>query len=301
MWLIRKNYPMRGLNPEHLAAFSAVVELGSFRAAAERLNLTQPAVSLRVRQLERRLGLTLLERLGKGVQPTAAGRQLLPHIQRIDAAIAAALDAIGSYGRGIAGRVRLGTGATACIYLLPALLRQLRHRFPALEILVRTGNTPDILKDLEDNRLDVALVTLPVRGRAFAAEALVEDEIVAVFPPEPPVPGAVTPAALAALPVLLYEPGGSTRRIIDAWFHRAGVSLRPIMELGSVEALKQLIAAGLGCGLLPRLAVADAEGLVVRALAPSLHRRIGLVMRRDKIPDRALREVVAALRGLAAR
>lgn len=301
MRLIRKIYLMRGLNPDHLAAFAAVVELGSFRAAAERLNLTQPAVSLRVRQLERRLGLALLERLGKGAQPTPAGRQLLPHIQRIDAAIAAALDAVGSYGRGVAGQVRLGTGATACIYLLPALLRQLRRRFPALEILVRTGNTPDILKDLEGNTLDVALVTLPVRGRAFAAEALIEDEIVAVFPPEPPAPGAVTPAALAALPVLLYEPGGSTRRIIDAWFHRAGVSLRPIMELGSVEALKQLIAAGLGCGLLPRLAVADAEELVVRPLAPALHRRIGLVMRRDKIPDRALREVIAALRGLAAR
>lgn len=292
---------MRALSPDHLAAFAAVVELGSFRAAAERLNLTQPAVSLRVRQLERRLGLSLLERLGKGAQPTAAGRQLLPHIHRIDAAIAAALDAVGDYARGIAGRVRLGTGATACIYLLPALLRDLRRRFPALEILVRTGNTPDILKDLEENALDVALVTLPVRGRAFAAEALVEDEIVAVFPPEPPAPGAITPAALAALPVLLYEPGGSTRRIIDAWFHRAGVSLRPVMELGSVEALKQLIAAGLGCGLLPRLAVAEAEGLAVRPLAPALHRRIGLVMRRDKIPDRALREVVAALRGLAAR
>ncbi|MGH7110222.1 MAG: LysR family transcriptional regulator [Stellaceae bacterium] len=292
---------MRALSPDHLAAFAAVVELGSFRAAAERLNLTQPAVSLRVRQLERRLGLSLLERLGKGAQPTAAGRQLLPHIHRIDAAIAAALDAVGDYARRIAGRVRLGTGATACIYLLPALLRDLRRRFPALEILVRTGNTPDILKDLEENALDVALVTLPVRGRAFAAEALVEDEIVAVFPPEPPASGAITPAALAALPVLLYEPGGSTRRIIDAWFHRAGVSLRPVMELGSVEALKQLIAAGLGCGLLPRLAVAEAEGLAVRPLAPALHRRIGLIMRRDKIPDRALREVVAALRGLAAR
>jgi DNA-binding transcriptional LysR family regulator len=299
---------MRALDLDHLETFAAVVELGSFRAAATRLNLTQPAVSLRVRQLERRLGLALLERVGRRVQPTTAGRQLLPHIRQIDAAVAAALDAVGDYAREVAGRVRLGTGATACIYLLPPLLRELRRRFPALEIVVRTGNTPDILQDLEDNALDVAFVTLPARGRAFAAEALVEDEIVAVLPHEPHVPRAITPAALAALPVLLYEPGGSTRRIIDEWFHKAGVSPRPIMELGSVEALKQLIAAGLGCGLLPRLAVAspaprdqrsrgdpEKEGLVVRPLVPALYRRLGLVLRRDKVQDRALREVVTGL------
>ncbi|HJU17924.1 MAG TPA: LysR family transcriptional regulator [Stellaceae bacterium] len=295
---------MRGLNLDHLEAFATVVELGSFRAAAKRLNLTQPAVSLQLRQLERRLGVALIERVGRRAQPTAAGRKLLPHIRDIDAAVAAALDAVGGYARGVAGRVRLGTGATACIYLLPDLLRTLRCRFPALEIVVRTGNAPDILKDLEDNAVDVALVTLPARGRAFAAEALVEDEIVAGFPRALTAPEAVTPAALAALPVLLYELGGNTRRIIDAWFHKAGVSPRPVMELGNIEAIKQLITAGLGCGLLPRLAVARDEaagGLAVRPLAPALHRRIGLVLRRDKLPDRALREVVAALRSLGGR
>lgn len=292
---------MRALNLDHLAAFATVVELGSFRAAAARLNLSQPAISLQVRQLEGRLGLPLLERVGKRARPTAAGRKLLPHIRTIEEAIAAALDAVADYAHAIAGRVRLGTGATACIYLLPPVLRELRRRLPALEIVVRTGNTPDILKDLEENAVDVALVTLPVRGRAFAAEALVEDEIVAAFPRERSAPCAITPAALAGLPVLLYEPGGNTRRIIDDWFHGAGVGPRPIMELGNVEALKQLIAAGLGCGLLPRLAVADEERLVVHSLAPVLRRRIGLVMRRDKLPDRALKEVVAALRGLGER
>jgi len=292
---------MRGLNLDHLAAFAAIVELGSVSAAAQRLRLSQPAISIQMRQLERRLGVKLLERIGRRVEPTAAGRRLLPHLRRIDEALAAALESVADYSQGVAGHVRIGTGATACIYLLPPLLRDLRRRFPQLEIVVRTGNTPDILKDIEDNALDLGLVTLPAPGRALAAEPLVEDEIVAVFPPDGAPSGSITARALIEHPVLLYEPGGNARRVIDNWFRRAGVELKPVMELGSIEAIKQLIAAGLGCGLLPRLAVADeqtASGSRVRSLSPVLYRRIGLVLRRDKVPDRALREVIAAMRSL---
>jgi DNA-binding transcriptional LysR family regulator len=291
---------MRNLNLDQLDTFAAVVELGSFSAAAKRLNLTQPAVSFQIRQLERRLGLRLIERVGRRAAPTIAGRELLPHVRRIDDAVAAAIAAVGWHAREVAGRVRLGTGATACIYLLPPVLRDLRRRFPQLEVVVRTGNTPEMLQALEDNAVDVALVTLPATGRAFASEPLVDDEIVAVFAPgsEPSRP--VTAAILAELPVVMYEPGGNARRVIDEWFRSAGVTLKPVMELGNIEAMKPLIAAGLGCGLMPRLAVAGdgASGLTVRSLSPLLHRRIGLVLRRDKTPDRALREVVAALRGL---
>ncbi|HEX3953921.1 MAG TPA: LysR family transcriptional regulator [Stellaceae bacterium] len=292
---------MRGLNLDQLASFATVVELGSFSAAAERLSLSQPAVSLQIRQLERRLGVALLERVGRRVQPTEAGRNLLPHIDAIDRAVAGAIDAVASHARGVAGRVRLGTGATACIYLLPPVLRELRRAYAALDIVVRTGNTPDILKALEENALDVALVTLPAPGRSLVVEKLLNDEIVAVFAAGVEPPHAVTAAALADLPVVLYEPGGNARRVIDDWFRRAGVSLKPVMELGNIEAIKQLVAAGLGCGLLPRLAVSNeaaASDLVVRSLSPVLHRQIGLVLRRDKVPDRGLKEAIAALRGV---
>src|SRR5271163_1175467 len=117
---------MRRLNLDQLEAFAAVVELGSFSAAAARLNLTQPAVSFQIRQLEQRLGLRLVERVGRRVQPTAAGLDLLPHIRRIDEAVAGAVAAMAHRASGVTGRVRLGTGATACIYLLPRLLSDLR-------------------------------------------------------------------------------------------------------------------------------------------------------------------------------
>ena len=284
-----------------LQAFAAVVELGSFSAAAAHLNLTQPAVSFQIRQLERRLGLRLVERIGRRAGATAAGLDLLPHIRRIDAALASAVEAMAYHTEGVAGRVRLGTGATACIHLLPPLLSDLRRRFPRLEIVVRTGNSPEMLRALDDNLLDVALVTLPAPGRMFAVDKLIDDEIVAVFPPGLAPPRKASPSVLARLPVLLYEPGGNARRIIDGWFAAAGVALQPVMELGSVEAIKELVAAGLGCGLLPRLALGRAAGalpVAARPLAPPLYREIGIVLRRDKVPDRGLRELLRGLAGL---
>src|SRR5262249_35015432 len=147
------------------------------------------------------------------------------------------------------------TGATACIFLLPAVLKDVRKRLPALEITVATGNTPDILKALEDNLLDVGLVTMPVAGRMFDVTPVLEDEFVVLAAPGMTLPARVTAAALADKPVLLFEPGGNTRRIADEWFTRAGVRLAPVMSLGSVEAIKELVAAGLGCAILPGMAV----------------------------------------------
>jgi len=292
---------MRDLNLGQLRTFADVVGLGSFSAAAARFGLTQPALSLQVRQLERRLGVRLIERIGRRAQPTAAGRDLLAHLGAVEAAVSAATEAMARHRTETLGRVRLGTGATACIYLLPPLLRDLRLRFPSLEIVVRTGNSPDILKALEENAIDVALVTLPAPGRIFAVTPILEDELVAIFAADHPPPAVATAAALAALPVVLYEPASNARRLVDEWFRRAGLALKPAMELGSVEAIKELVGAGLGCGVLPLLGVrapASHSGLLVRRLSPPLHRTLGMVLRRDKRPDRGLREVVKALESL---
>lgn len=293
---------MRGLNLDYLRTFLDVLDCGSFSAAAERLGLTQPAVSVQVRQLERRLGVRLVERAGWRAHPTAAGAELAEQARRIDALVQGAIEGVTRHATGVVGRVRIGTGATACIYLLPAVLRDLRRRFPALEITVSTGNAADAVRAIEANELDVGLVTLPVAGRMLDVTPLIEEEFVAIAPRSMRLPAKVTADALASLPVLLYEPGGNTRRIADEWFARAGVSLRPVMSLGSVEAIKQLVGAGLGCAVLPGMSVRGPrarKGVVVRPLSPRLHRTLALVVRRDKPLTPALRETLKALRGLA--
>lgn len=280
-----------------LRTFRLVVELGSFSAAAARLGLSQPAVSLQIRELERALGTRLLERLGRRLATTAAGVELLRHASTIETAVQAALEAVGEYASGDVGRVRLGTGATACIYLLPPILRALRGRFPGLEITVITGNTTEMLGLVAENRIDLALVTLPVSGRTFDITPLHVDSYLAVAPAEgEALPPVVTPGVLAAKPLVLFEPGGSTRRLIDAWFSAAGLSVAPVMSLGNVEAIKELVGAGLGYSILPAVALRGHErrGWVSRPLAPDLARTLGLAIRSDKPLSRALREVIRA-------
>jgi DNA-binding transcriptional LysR family regulator len=294
---------MRDLKLDQLQTFTEVIELGTFSAAAERLQLSQPAVSLQVRQLEKRLGVRLIERVGKRATPTAAGAELINHAKRIEEAVSGALDGMATHASGALGRVRIGTGATACIYLLPPILRNLRRRFPTLEITVRTGNTGDVLKALEENTLDVGFVTLPAPGRMFEVTPVLDDAFVAITAADnDPLPRVVTPAALAKLPVVLYEAGGNTRRIVDDWFARAGVTMTPVMDLGSVEAIKELVGAGLGCAVLPGSAVrrtGERVPIVSRRLSPTLHRKLALVLRRDKTLTKGLRETVKALTRLA--
>ena len=290
---------MKDFSLDHLCAFADVVELGSFSAAAERAGLSQPAVSLKIRELERRLGVRLIERSGRRAQATAAGRDLLVHARRIHAEIDEAVAAIAPHRSGTVGRVRIGTGATACIHLLPPILTGLRRRMPGLDLVVCTGNTLDLLKRLEANDLDVLLGTLPMSGRAFDIEKVGEDELVAVFSAAKPPPArALTARFLAEQPLLLYEEGGQTRRLIERWFVAGGALAKPVMELGSVEAIKQLVGVGLGWAVLPRLALGGRGGprLGWRSLSPKLTRSFGLVLRRDKHLTRGLRAVVEALR-----
>lgn len=290
---------MSNVSLDQLRRFADVVELGSFSAAADRAGISQPAVSLAVRQLEKRLGSRLVERVGRRARPTAAGSELMLHAARIDDVVTAMLDGMARHASGAVGRVRLGTGATACIYLLPPILRGLRQRLPSIEITVSTGNTADVVKAVEDNLLDIGLVTMPVSGRMLEVIPVCDDEFVAIQAIDgPPLPAVVTAEALSRLPLLLYEPGANTRRLADEWFARAGVRLQPVMSLGSVEAIKQLVAAGLGAAILPRLSVPDggSAGLVIRSLTPRLSRRLVLVLRRDKPLGRALKAMIDALR-----
>lgn len=293
---------MQDLRLDQLRTFRHVAELGGFSAAADRLGISQPAVSLQVRQLEKRLGVRLIERVGKRSMPTDTGKRLLAHARRIEDAVGDALDAIASGDDGALGRVRIGTGATAAIYLLPPVLRDLRRRFPALEITVTSQNTVDVLRGLEANTVDIGLVTLPAPGRAFAVTPLLDDDFVAINSAEgEPLPKTVTPAILSACPLILYETTGNTRRLADAWFARAGVHPTPVMDLGNVEAIKELVAAGLGVAVLPGTAMrrrGERLPITTHTLSPRLSRKLALVMRRDKVLGRGLREAIKALKRL---
>src|SRR5215471_5341472 len=182
MLMIRNTWrvaaPPLDLNPAHVRTLRQVIRRGSFSRAAEDLHLSQPAVSLHVRQLEERLGVPLLERVGKRAFATPAGEILMTHAERALGELESARQAIDALRGVVAGRLRLGTGATASIHLLPPLFRALRARHPGLELVVVTGNSTEMAGAVAANQLDLALVTLPVSARALRVAPLGVDPLV---------------------------------------------------------------------------------------------------------------------------
>lgn len=286
-----------------MRTYLAAIEAGSISAAARALGLTQPAASQQLHEMERLLGVRLLDRAAGRVVPTAAGQSLIAPARRALAAADDVAAAAAAHRSGDAGRVRLGTGATACIHLLPPVLTAVRRRVPGIDLAVITGNTPDILRRVEDGEIDIALVTLPVaRSRALSVTRLLTDPLVALVPEGTATAddGAARPTDLGSLPLILYESGGNVRRLIDDWFGRGGITPRPSMELGSVEAIKGLVSSGLGCSILPSLAVGGGvRGAAVRPLRPALTRDLALVLRKEKVIDRGLRAVLNEMEKLA--
>jgi DNA-binding transcriptional LysR family regulator len=293
---------MASLNLDHLDTFRLVISRGSFSGAADALGLSQPAVSLQIRQLEQSLQTRLIERTGRGVRATAAGQALLEHSEHITSAVAMARAAVTQHADEISGTVIIGTGATACIHLLPPLLQQLRHQHPQLKVDVRTGNTAAIIRAVEENQVDIGLVTLPVSSQSVHVSPLYEEDfrVIVSCDSRETVASPVTPVALAALPLIVFEPGSGTRAVIDAWFREAGLRPTPVMELGSIEAIKRMVRAGLGYSLVPVMALEQEEdraGLSVFAPEPELQRSLGIVMRHDRVVSRGMTVVLDGLRG----
>jgi DNA-binding transcriptional LysR family regulator len=294
-----------GVNPVHVRTLQEIARHQSFSRAAQALHLSQPAVSHHIRHLERELGQRLLERVGKRAFPTAAGEVLLAHAARAFAELEAARQSLQERRGVVAGRLRVGTGATASTYLLPPLLGRLRARHPDLELVIVTGNSAEMAAAVTAADLDVAVVTLPVRGRAVLVTPLLLDPLVAIAPPlaswrrrRP-----LAAADLAREPLILYERGGTIRRVIDDWFRRSGATPRVVMDLGNGEAIKKLVAAGLGLSLVPAMSVRAEVGageLAALPLAPPLGRRLGVIRRRDRLPSPALRVFLDGLADLVA-
>lgn len=291
---------MATLNLDHLVTFRMVISRGSFSGAAEALGISQPAVSLQIRQLEQVFQVRLIERTSRGIKPTPAGMTLSEHSMKIDAAVGAAVESVSLHSDEITGTVVVGTGATACIHLLPPLLQQLRLRHPLLKVDVRTGNTSDIVRGVEENRIDIGLVTLPAAGKCLSVSPLGTDEFVVIMEKDLSRRTAkpLSPDDLLPLPLIIFEPGSGTRSLIDEWFRDAGYAARPVMELGSIEAIKRMVRAGLGYSIVPRMAVEDMEereGLSLHSMVPPHYRTLGTIMREDRIVSRGINEVLKQL------
>ena len=238
-----------------LRAFVSIAETHTFTAAAERMHVTQAAISMQIRQLERELGTALFIRTPRRVVLTEAGEKLIERARVIlrehDAALAEMAELTGAER----GRLRLGS-ASAMVSAdpLPQILKELRSHHPNAEISVKTGTSDELVKQILAGDLDLAFVSMPVEARGIETDLLTKDELVAIASPRHPMARnrVISAFALAGEKLILGERGGNTRRLIDEFFAEAGLKPTVSMELSRQSAIKRMVEEDMGVGIVPR-------------------------------------------------
>lgn len=291
---------MRSLNLDQLRTFVEVVSRGNFSAAGRQLNLTQPAVSLHVRELEQRFGVRLVERVGRQAYATAPGRDLVEHARRIFRDSEEIESTMRRFREGWLGRVHIGTTLTALTYELPPILRKIRMEYPGIDLLVTNMPTRDSVENIIKNAIDIALVTLPVKEPRLRITPLRPEMLVAIIPADAKeIPEVITPAFAARQSLVLEHAHGAVHALITQWLSgEMPLPSRPML-VGTVEAMKTVVSLGLGMSIVPDVAAAEpTPNFVIRPLKPAVPCTLGLIELRNKPNDRALDIVRTALLGL---
>jgi DNA-binding transcriptional LysR family regulator len=243
-----------------LRAFVAIAESGTFTAGALRVHVTQAAISMQIRQLENEIGAKVFVRAPRHVILTEAGEQLLRRARHILREHDAALDEIAELAGAERGRLRIGSASAMVLTdQLPSILAELSAQHPGAEIGVASGTSEVLVDQILAGDIDIAFVSLPVDVRGIKTERLSEDQLVAIASPRHKLAKQRTISAytLAGERLILGERGGNTRRLIDQFFAQAGVTLHVAMELSRQQAIRRMVEADMGVGIVPLQSVIE--------------------------------------------
>ena len=288
---------MREISLDRLRTLVAIADSGSFAAAAQSLHLAPPTVSLHIAELESRIGAPLLSRTRGNVRPSPIGEALIARARRLLAEVESTLEDVSRQVQGLTGRVRLGASTGAIAHLLPQAIAQLREHHPDIDVQIAVLTSQDTLARLAQGTLDVGLVALPqapVTGLDIRPWR--RDPVVAFLPADWQAPARVTPAWLAAQPLILNDAHTRLSRLTSEWFALGGYRPAARIELNYNDAIKSLVAAGYGATLLPHEAGAPHtdERVTMRPLRPALWRELGIAHRTGQV-ERATQHVLDAL------
>ena len=247
------------MDTRQLAAFVAVVERGSFSIAADDLGVTQPAVSLAVRSLEKRLGARLLDRSGRQVAPTAAGRAVLIRAQRMLALEQQLFDEVSEDDAGLHGTLSIGASTGPGAHLVPLLLCEFQRAHPDLHVALSIWDTQTVIDRVSERELELGVVGALRRHRSLEFEPLVRDEIVLAVPPgHRAAGGTLSVEELQEETLIVMQEGAGVRQVVEEELRRAGLRLRgvePKLELGLQESIKSAVGAGYGVSFISRTAI----------------------------------------------
>lgn len=242
-----------------LRSFLMIARLGSFTRAAETLFLTQPALSLQIKSLEKSLGEPLFERRGRTLLLTSAGQILQRQARGILDQVEQAGEEIAALKGLAGGRLVIGTNDSYCLYLLPDLVQYFRDQYPAVELRLTNSHSTQVIAWVVEGRVDFGLITLPVTDADITTHSLFQREDVLVCTPDHPLSAqdVVTAEELVTHPLLLLDKGSVSRVLLDQALADAGLFPQIVMEVGSVEVIKRYVEIGLGVSIIPRFSVED--------------------------------------------
>ena len=244
------------MNFSHLKTFVAVAELRHFARAASICNVSQPAVSHQIAQLEQEVGAKLLNRTARRVSLTVAGEVMLEESRRILAAVDRARERMHGVASGAVGRIRLGASATPGLYLVPRLLAVYRTAHPTFDLQFEIGGLDEICARVARNDLDMAIIGGLPTTHELRAKPLCRDELVAVQAPTTRVPAKTRRRAeLENVCWIAREEGSAARRELDAWFHRHRLKPARLMTFNGPDAVKRAAIAGLGLAIVSKMTV----------------------------------------------
>ncbi|MSO43868.1 MAG: LysR family transcriptional regulator [Thermoleophilia bacterium] len=279
----------------HLLTLRTVVDKGSFSHAADELGISQPAVSFQIRSLEDRMGQRLLDRSGRRVTLTDAGRVVDSYARRILALEDDLLREVGDLSDHLSGPLVLGSSTGPGELLLPRLLGGFKRDNPHAEVRLMVQDTQTVCDRVLDDEIELGVVGAARPHRGLVFEPFVRDELVVICPPDHPLADqrVIALSALAAQPMILQQRGSGVRAVLETAFRAAGVRMRDLdvtLELGLQQSVRAAVLDGLGITVISRLAVerdlAEARLVAVEVEGAVLARDFSLVRHAGRTPSR---------------
>jgi DNA-binding transcriptional LysR family regulator len=286
------------MDVRQLDMFRAVAEEGSFTRAAERLHVSQSAISRQVKLLEEELGGVLLHRGGKRVALTPPGELLLKTANRVHRDLQEVASQISDTHALHRGTLSLAGGMTVCMHILPRVLRKYRRLYKEVDLRVVSAATETILRLIRNHEVDLALLTLPIVAKDMEVVPVLKEEMVVVTARGHPLSRerTIDPPRLGRYPWILYEAGSNTRKILEQFFREEEIQVDVAMETENVEIIKAMVAAGLGITLIPYAAIAKdvrhGRFAYARVRGRRLHRETAWVYLQSDYVPRSMTEMM---------
>ena len=283
-----------------LQVFHTVARLLSFTKAAESLHMTQPAVTFQVRQLEDYFNTRLFDRTHNRISLTEAGEHVYQYAARIFELYSEMENSVRAMTGEISGSLTIGASTTIAEYMLPALLGDFKVKYPDVNIHLKVSNTEGIVSMVENNTIDLGVVEAPVANKNLVVEICKADQLVAIVPPSHPEAkrDSLTYADLVKYPFICREEGSGTREVINEYLAKIKDNVDGLnisMELGSPEAVKGAVEAGMGISVVSRATIQKElklGTLVAINLDPPLDRPFSFVHQKQKFRARAMEELL---------